>query len=125
MMRPVPLIVILAVLLTSIGLGAARGLVMQGDQVVICTGHGVVVTTRPGSEDGGVHICPDMALSMLAAIGGGAVALPVRMTRSRGLGRPGAVAGRGRALMRARARGPPLAVPTPAPHPDPSERTIR
>lgn len=78
MFRPVPLILILAVMLSSIGLGAARGTVRMGDQIVLCTGHGVVVVERPDGQGDTVRLCPDMALTFMAAIGSADVILPQR-----------------------------------------------
>lgn len=77
------LALILTLMLTGIGLGAARGVVRQGDQIVLCTGHGVVVTRLPVGEDR-AHLCPDMALSLMAAIGGATPGLPLRVARVRG-----------------------------------------
>ncbi|WP_265499347.1 hypothetical protein [Paracoccus beibuensis] len=84
MFRPVPFALILVVMLTSIGLGAARGTVRQGTEVVLCTGHGVVVTVLP--DDGGraAHVCPDMALAVLVAVGSADVALPQRVSGTLG-----------------------------------------
>ena len=83
MFRPVPLVLILVVMLTSVGLGAARGTVRQGNEVVLCTGHGVVVTVLPGDQGRTAHLCPDMALAMLAAIGAPDVVLPQRILVAR------------------------------------------
>lgn len=82
MSRFVPLILILVVMLTSIGLGAARGTIRMGEQIVLCTGHGVVVTRLPGDQGDSVHLCPDMALSVLAAVGPADIALPSRADRA-------------------------------------------
>ncbi|TJZ90471.1 hypothetical protein FA743_15105 [Paracoccus gahaiensis] len=79
MIRPLPLILILVVMLTSIGLGAARGTVLSGEQIVLCTGHGIVTIELPGDQGSRTHLCPDMALSILAAIGPADVALPLRV----------------------------------------------
>lgn len=78
-------LLILVVALTSIGLGAARGMVRHGEEIVLCTGQGVVVTRRPG-PDGPVsaHVCPDMALMLLAGLDDPAGAVP------RSLGQPDA-----------------------------------
>lgn len=57
---------ILCLMLTGIGLGAARGTILRADRVVICTGHGLVVVERPDGQRQ-AHVCPDMALSLLAA----------------------------------------------------------
>lgn len=67
MHRPVHLALILCLVLTGIGLGAARGTAMQGGQVVICSGQGVVVMDHPATPER-PHLCPDMALSVLAAM---------------------------------------------------------
>lgn len=61
------LFLILCLMLTGIGLGAARGTVQIGGQVVLCTGEGVVLRDIPGQGNGRLHICPDMALSLLGA----------------------------------------------------------
>jgi len=75
-------LLILALVLTSIGLGSARGMITQNDQIVLCTGDGVIFMPRPDSSDDSpytlVHFCPDMALSMLAALTPDDVTLPVR-----------------------------------------------
>ncbi|WP_378941981.1 hypothetical protein [Paracoccus sp. R86501] len=76
-------VLILVVMLTGIGLGAARGVVRQGDEIVLCTGHGVVVTQRPDGQ-GAAHLCPDMALSLMAALGGAAPVVPERIARADG-----------------------------------------
>ncbi len=63
------LALILCLALTGIGLGVARGTVAVAGQVVICTGKGVVVIDHPDAPGGAsAHICPDMALSLLAAV---------------------------------------------------------
>ncbi|WP_295043718.1 hypothetical protein [uncultured Paracoccus sp.] len=66
MRRPLSLTLILCLALTGIGLGAARGTVLLGGQVVLCTGAGVVVVDHPDAPRQ-THLCPDMALSLLAA----------------------------------------------------------
>nr|WP_111302003.1 hypothetical protein [Paracoccus saliphilus] len=112
MFRPVPLLLILAVMLTSIGLGAARGTVRQGTEVVLCTGHGVVVTRLPESGNAQARICPDMALSLLAVIGMPEPALPLRAPLPQP-GPPVLIAGTAPVLATViRVRGPP--VPHPA-----------
>lgn len=67
-MRPFGyLALILCIVLTSIGLGAARGTAMVGGQVVLCIGEAVVVVDRPDAPGRlRAHICPDMSLSLLA-----------------------------------------------------------
>lgn len=84
------LALIFCVMLTGIGLGAARGQVQIGGRIVLCTGQGIVtVDAPPGSPAGHTHICPDMALSLLAAVHAQPVAsvaprrLPRRVTADR------------------------------------------
>ncbi|QBX33724.1 hypothetical protein E4191_02560 [Paracoccus liaowanqingii] len=107
MIRPLPLILILVVMLTSIGLGAARGTVRSGEQIVLCTGHGIVTIDLPGDQGRRTHLCPDMALSLLAAIGPADVALPLRVGHARDV-RPDRGAGQGsERLGPVRVRDPP------------------
>lgn len=67
MRHPVHLALILCLAITGIGLGAARGTVIPAEQVVLCTGHGVVVVDHPDAPRS-LQICPDMALALLAAL---------------------------------------------------------
>jgi hypothetical protein len=55
---------------TSLGLAAARGQAMAGGQVVLCSGAGPVTLTldAQGRPAGPAHICPDMALGLIAAL---------------------------------------------------------
>ncbi|RJE80539.1 hypothetical protein [Paracoccus sp. JM45] len=76
MFKPLRLALILVLMLTSIGLGTARGTVRLGTEVVLCTGHGVVVTRLPDTGQTTVHLCPDMALSLLAVVAAPAVIPP-------------------------------------------------
>lgn len=58
---------ILCLMLTGIGLGVARGQVQIAGQIVLCTGEGVVTVSAPhGAQGTQIHICPDMALHLLA-----------------------------------------------------------
>ncbi len=107
MRRPVHLALILCLVLTGIGLGAARGTVMRAEQVVLCTGHGVVVVDRPGTPPQ-ARFCPDMALSLLSALPDAPVvaALPRDAVD---LDRPAALRrAQGRESPRPAARGPPV-----------------
>jgi hypothetical protein len=57
---------------TGIGLAAARGQAMAGGQVVLCSGAAGAVTLTldaQGRPAGPAHICPDMALGLIAALG--------------------------------------------------------
>lgn len=67
MRRLTHLALILCLVLTGIGLGAARGTVVRAEQIVLCTGHGVVVVDHPDGPPK-AQICPDMALSLLTAL---------------------------------------------------------
>ncbi|WP_411838508.1 hypothetical protein [Paracoccus sp. ME4] len=75
-----PPILILVVMLSAMGLGAARGTVMLADRIVLCTGQGVVMVPRPDGAPGETrpHLCPDMALSLLAGVAPPDVTLPPR-----------------------------------------------
>ncbi|MBU2957097.1 hypothetical protein Q4511_11610 [Paracoccus sp. 1_MG-2023] len=66
MFRPLPILLAIAIALTSVGIGAARGTIGSGGQIVLCTGNGVV-TVPDGRGGGDVHLCPDMALAFLQA----------------------------------------------------------
>lgn len=63
-------LLILMLLVSGQSFAAARGQVMQGDQVVLCIGGAVVVTVIPGEEGDSrhAHLCPDMVLSLLAGL---------------------------------------------------------
>lgn len=77
------LALILCVALTSIGLGVARGTVMIGGQIVLCTGEGVVVVDDPAAPGAArTHICPDMALSLMAGAMPDHAVLPDRAAHS-------------------------------------------
>ena len=106
MQRPVHLALILCLVLTGIGLGAARGTVVRAEQVVLCTGHGVVIVDHPdGTRQ--TQVCPDMALSLLSALPGGTRDLALSLVPA-GLNRPGLVLhAQGRPSPRPAARGPP------------------
>lgn len=60
----------LLLLVTAIAFGAARGQTRVAGQVVLCIG-GAAVTIEvdeDGQPVGAVHVCPDCALSSLAAV---------------------------------------------------------
>lgn len=79
MSRPLAAFLILIVALTSIGLGSARGTARIGGEVVLCTGQDVVVTRLPADPDrSSAHLCPDMALSLMAAAAPPYAAVPDR-----------------------------------------------
>ena len=107
MFRPVPLILILAVMLTSIGLGAARGTVRLDDRIVLCTGHGVVVIPRPDGQGERAHLCPDMALSLMAGLSPADPVLPQRVAVPRLLFPDQGLAAAAQARTQVRVRDPP------------------
>ena len=106
MQRPVHLALILCLALTAIGLGAARGTVVRAEQIVLCTGKGVVVVEQPGGPQE-AHVCPDMALSLLVAMPD---APPDPVQRDKGAKLQEflpVLPAKGRDLPRQAARGPP------------------
>lgn len=70
-LRPIFAILLSLVLLATGGMMAvARGQTMVAGQIVLCTGTGPVTVNvdENGEPVGPVHICPDCALSLLAAV---------------------------------------------------------
>ncbi|MDO5611672.1 MAG: hypothetical protein Q4G14_00330 [Paracoccus sp. (in: a-proteobacteria)] len=70
MIRLVHSALILILVVTGVALGSARGQAQMAGQIVICAGS---VTIRIAVDDQGQpveqnHFCPDMALSLLAAV---------------------------------------------------------
>jgi hypothetical protein len=71
-MRQITGLILAALLvLTSATLGSARGQAMAVGQIVICSGQGIVSVTvdAEGNPVGGVHVCPDCVLTLLAVTG--------------------------------------------------------
>lgn len=66
MRRLLHLALILCLMLTGIGLGAARGTVVLDGRVAICTGEGIILVEDPAGPRH-AQVCPDMALAFLAA----------------------------------------------------------
>lgn len=64
MRRLGPLLLVLLVALTGTSLGHARGQVLAGGTVVLCSG---AVMSAPVEKGGAPLICPDMALSLMTA----------------------------------------------------------
>jgi hypothetical protein len=108
MFQLVRLALILVLMLTSIGLGTARGTVRLGTEVVLCTGHGVVVTRIPDTGQTSAHLCPDMAMSLLAAIAPPAVTPPQRTSMAVPHQRPVFRLSAPIVLTMTRARDPPI-----------------
>lgn len=83
--RLLPVLLSVLIGLTSLTLGHARGQARMGETVVLCTGSGAVVVTldAEGNPTGPAHICPDMALALMAGVAAASPALPdARLVRS-------------------------------------------
>lgn len=54
---------------SSVTMAVARGQTQAAGEVVICSGYGLTTITvdAAGNPAGTVHICPDMALALIAA----------------------------------------------------------
>lgn len=110
--RGLHLILILVLVVTGLSLGAARGQVRAAGQVVLCTGSAVTVihVDQEGVPVPRPHLCPDMALSLLAGFAAQGIDLrrPAAVWRSATI-TPTAqhIGPRG---FRVRARGPPADV---------------
>lgn len=101
---------VLVLLLTGITLGAARGQARIAGVIVLCAGG--AITTQMVDRDGKpvrvMLICPDMALSLMAAPEVPPVALPLPQATARALATtPTAPLPHGHAPVTPRARGPP------------------
>ena len=113
MTRPIRSFLALALALlmgvTSLGLGAARGQARIAGEIVICTGMGITVVTldENGNPVGTPHICPDMALALLAAPPFAPLVLLPPAGSARAADLPEPAAAQGRAAPRPAARGPP------------------
>lgn len=104
------LFLILALALTGQTLASARGQAQAAGEIVICAGTAVTTITvdRNGQPVKTTHICPDMALSLLAFVPS-PDAEPARDEAARLLHfTQGARDGLSRAVPQAVARGPPL-----------------
>ena len=80
MNRTLRLILVVALMLASVALGAARGQTRVAGEIVLCAGGAVTVQAvdAEGRPVGHVLVCPDMALSLLASVAPAAVQLPER-----------------------------------------------
>lgn len=83
MIRLVHLALILILSLTGIALGSARGQAPVVGQMVICAGTTTVTVAvdADGQPVRQTHFCPDMALSLIAAVAGTPVAQPLDLPR--------------------------------------------
>ena len=107
--RGLHLALILMLVLTGIGLGAARGTAVLDGRLVLCTGQGVVVVHQPDSPFAAkAHICPDMALQIMAGTSAVPVLLPERLASALPAALPADQHGIGRNAPPASARAPPL-----------------
>ncbi|MDO5528165.1 MAG: hypothetical protein Q4F71_02075 [Paracoccus sp. (in: a-proteobacteria)] len=98
----------LALIVSSVGFGTARGQARIAGEMVLCAGGAVVVVAvdHGGNPVEKALICPDMALSLMAAIWGDAPVLPPP-PREAPAARHDAGPQRGPDLPPALARGPP------------------
>ena len=105
------LLLICVLVVTSLGLGAARGQLRLGGEVVLCAG-GAVLVVQTGPDGVPVRhssVCPDMAPLFLAGFAAPPPALPQRVARvERPVAAPGPAAV-ARAMPGPQARGPPAA----------------
>lgn len=70
-MRPFVAICLAVILATtSLTMAVARGQTRVAGEIVLCTGYGISTVTvdATGAPIGPVHICPDMALGLMAAL---------------------------------------------------------
>jgi hypothetical protein len=81
-MRPIVGLLLAALIgVSSISLAVARGQTRVGGQIVLCGGATLVTTLDPlGRPLGPPHICPDMALAVMAALSVATVAPQVPVT---------------------------------------------
>lgn len=101
---------VLLLFASGISLGAARGQARVAGLVVLCAGGAVVAqpVDERGQPVGRLHVCPDMALSLMAAVGQPAPDVELRSGEAWRLDPvPEPVPVPGRTVADARARGPP------------------
>lgn len=107
------LFLVVILVCSGAALGAARGQLRIGDEVVLCTGEAVIVETidRSGKPVTVTHICPDMALSLMAAVAGPAPDQPpVRPHARKLVTLPPMSPAMGHEALIRHARGPPSSV---------------
>lgn len=97
---------------TSLSMAVARGQTRVAGEIVICTGYGLstIEVDENGNPTGPAHICPDMVLGLMAALGASAPVLMRPEGRAQVLDTAEPSTGTSRAVPQARARGPPLLV---------------
>ena len=61
---------VLCLAVSSVGMAAARGMATPAGTMILCTGHGIVTVwvDDAGQPVETVHLCPDCALSLFAAV---------------------------------------------------------
>lgn len=104
-------VICLAVLAMALAAGMARGQVQIGGQVaVLCSGGGLVQVTldAEGVPTGRYHLCPDLALSLLAAFDLAPLTVSRPAVVAEVLTPPSAQHGSALARTRTQARGPPV-----------------
>lgn len=103
------LLLALVMAATSLTMAVARGQARVAGEIVICTGMGISVVTvdAEGNPTGPAHICPDMALALLAAPPLSPVDLTAPATFRRAADLPAPILARGAEAPRPTARGPP------------------
>ncbi|MFM2356854.1 MAG: hypothetical protein RLZZ528_2590 [Pseudomonadota bacterium] len=109
-LRLLPLLLSVLIGLTGFTLAQARGQARMGESFILCTGAGAVVVTLDanGNPTGPAHVCPDMALALLAGVAAAAPVLPVaRLARSERLVATRAIASSPVSLPLGEPRGPP------------------
>jgi hypothetical protein len=77
-LRLLPLLLSVLIGLTGFTLAGARGQTRTGESVILCTGAGALVVTldAEGNPAGPAHVCPDMALALLAGVAAGPPVVP-------------------------------------------------
>jgi len=95
---------------TSLTMAVARGQARVAGEIVICTGMGITVVTvdAEGNPTGPAHICPDMALALMAAPPLAPIVFAPPTTFRRAPDLPHPVLSRGAEAPRPAARGPPF-----------------
>ena len=106
--------IVLALLLavTSVTLAVARGQTRIAGEIVICSGNGftTVSVDDHGNPVEAVHICPDMALGLIAALDHAPLVVERPAGRASDLILVEPRLLRSRSFVVVRARGPPVAV---------------
>ena len=100
---------VLCLAFSSVGMAAARGMAPPAGFMVLCTGHGVVTVwiDDAGHPVEAVHLCPDCALSLFAAVAPIEASLGAGASWRRVLWRDTSQVLSARSSHPAQARGPP------------------